>query len=428
MSKSKMLSFYESLLTAAGLIVTPDGYVSIRTSKESKPLTLKGRRLALPTAEHLASFNRDSVVIFHPLTENIMRGESEVFERFRIALNGRLNVVIGTIMHVLLELSTSPDDQHKLTPEQTEFLSKAKNADAKTVEALKKIIGSISASQQQKLFVSMFIKRGGTVGDKRFSRVGVVHFPFYTDLKKAEPEFHGVKLRVKDRDTLLGLLDYILPEQDIAGVYNRGSNSSIAPSLEALMLSVLAVAAPLNDLLARFDNILPDSLTIDADWVETLNNLDALLPEIRSVPMQAGNEGALPGTEAAATAPTAPAVASFATPGVTLAAQRTATVAPWTTAPMPASAPAPVVRTASGGTDFESLVRTSPGLQQAIGWSGSHGWNAGVAWQQAPTQQRASLSNPSAPPSGYGTQQWGQPQQSSWGGSTGSWGQSNVRL
>lgn len=448
---SKMLKFYESLLAAAGLIVTSDGCVSIKTSKDSKPLTLKGKRLVLPTADHLRTSDRDSKVVFHPLTENVMRGESEVFERFRMAINGRMNVVIGTVVHCLLQLGTSQAEQHKLTPEQSEFLSKVKNADEKTLAALKKVMDSVSASQHQKLFVSMFIKRGGTVGDKRYSRVGVVHFPFYNDLKKAEPEFHGVKLRVKDREALIGLLDYILPEQDIAGVYNRGSNSTIAPSLDALMQSVMAIAAPLNDLITRFEGVLPENLLIDADWVETLGNLDILLPEIRAVPMQAGNEGVVPGQEGAVAAAAESTVAGPASthfgsvastsggPGVSFGVQRPATtfgaVAPAPAVAGFAQAPAstPVARGPGGGSDFEALLRSNTKLQQAVGFGASHGWNPGQSWQQVPSgPQRASLSNPAGPTQQWGNQgTWGQQQNNGWGnqGGGGGWGgQSNVRL
>jgi hypothetical protein len=410
---SKMLPFYESILGAAGLIVTADGCVSVQTSKEPKPMTLKGKRLVLPTKEHQANPNPEAKILFHPLVENVMRGESEVFERFRLAINSRLNVVIGSIVTMLLTLGTSQAEQHKLTPEQSEFLSKVKNADEKTLLALKKIMDTLPAAAHQKLFVSIFMKRGGTVGDKRYSRVGVVHFPFYNDLKKSEGELHGVKLRVKDREALVGLLDYILPEQDIPGVYNRGSNSTIAPSIDAIMQSVRAVAAPLNDLLSRFEGVLPDNLLIESAWSEQLDNLDEMLSEIRATPMQAGNEGAVAAEAAVASKNTAPGV-SFGTVKP-VEQQRTQPAVTWgSTAPQPASSPAPV-RGAGGGTDFESLVRSKPALQQAVGWGGSHGWNPGAAWQQAP--QRASLSNPSAPVQqtwGGGGNQWA---------SGGGWGQ-----
>jgi hypothetical protein len=223
-------------------------------------------------------------------------------------------------------------------------------------------------------------------------------------------------------------------------VYNRGSNSTIAPSIEALLLTVKAIAAPLNDLISRFEGILPENLLVNADWVDQLENLDELLPEIRSTPMQAGNEGTVPGTEAekqqqvtqTQTAFNAPAGASTqGAAGVTLAAQRPATPPPatpgWPAAQpsVPASSSAPV-RTATGGTDFEALVRSKPALQQAVGYGSSHGWNPGQAWQPQPPQ-RASLSNPVGPvgnPGWGGGNQWGgQPQQQQWGQQAGSWNQ-----
>lgn len=409
---NKMLKFYESLAEAAGIAVTEDGCLSIKTSKEVKPMTIKGQRLVLPTKEHLANPDREHRIIFHPLSENVLRGESIVFERFRNALNARLNVVIGTILYQLLQLGTSPAEHANLNPEQSEFLSKVKNADEKTLNAFKKIVDSVSPTQQNKLFVSIFIKRGGTVGEKRHARVGVVHFPFYNELKKGEPELYGVKLRVKDRESIVGLLDYILPNQDISGVYNKGSDSNIAPSLEALMRGVMSVAGPLNDLIDRFDGIIPANLLIASDWVDTFENLDVLLPEIRSVPMQAGNEGALPGQEGqTAVVATGTPNSVSATPGVSFAQARPAVT--WGGAPTATPVPAQATpRTATGGTDFEALLRGSPVLQQAVGFGSSHGWNPGASWQPTQTAvQRASLSNPSAPVNNNwatgGGNQWG---------------------
>ena len=50
-----MLQFYQSILTLAGMVVNKDGTVSIVDHEEGKntPMTIKGRRLVIPTKEQI---------------------------------------------------------------------------------------------------------------------------------------------------------------------------------------------------------------------------------------------------------------------------------------------------------------------------------------------------------------------------------------
>ena len=365
----KILDLYESILSTAGMVVTSDGFVKMKLGESTKPATIKGKSLVMPTEDQLKNPDWDKRVVFHPLFENIMRPESDVLALYRQAANIRVNVTVGTLAAFLMRLATSPAEHGKLTPDQSEFLSKLKHADDKTMQALKRLMEVAPVSQPQKSFVHIYLKKTGSVAGKRYSRVGVVTFPLYNELKK-EGDVFGVKLRVKDRETLQALMEYIFPGIDEAETYNRGSNSEVAPSIDVMMKTIAAIADPLNGLLELMQSMLDSDdfkdMVFQNDWMETFENLAIMLPQIRSIPMQAGNDGAVkPASEAPAP------VAASPTPAFAPAAIA-APPAPWQAAPRPPvpqqppmapPAARPVV--GKGGADFESFLQSNPAMHAA---------------------------------------------------------------
>ena len=200
----KLLDLYKSMMRTAGLIVTEDNLISAQLTPESVvPVTLKGKRLALPSQAILARLDKSDIVVFHPLMEQVTRGESEILEKYRKLMMMRLNEVVATQMLKLLTLSASVAEHQHLTPDQSEFLTKVKNVDDKTISTFEKVISSMPADQTAKRIVSLFLKKTGSVAGKRYKRVGVVSFPLFEELKKADHDIYGVKCRVKDKEALV---------------------------------------------------------------------------------------------------------------------------------------------------------------------------------------------------------------------------------
>ncbi len=293
----KLLDLYKSIMKTAGLHVTEDNLVSVMLDGVYFPVSVKGQRLALPSQAILARADKSDIMVFHPLNEQVTRGESEVLEKLRKLLMIRFNEVASTVMLKLLNISMSVGEQHMLTPDQSEFLVKVKGVDPKMVKTFEKIIEAMPMDQITRRIITLFLKKTGSVAGKRYKRVGVVNFPLYEDLKKAEDSVYGVKFRVKDKETLIALLEYVFPNIEETGSYNRGSDSDVAANLDALMQSSLAIIQALNSVTETFENVFnknedANELFIECDWQDSFMNLGALINEIRLVPMQAGNEGA----------------------------------------------------------------------------------------------------------------------------------------
>lgn len=295
----KLLEFYQSVLEAVGFTVNSEGFVSIDTSlfspdNPTQPAMVGGKRLVLPTYEQLSSPSTSETIRFHPLRENLMRGESEVSIALRKAVTTRLSYSIVSVMQGLLLLGASPALHAKLTPEQTEFLSIIPDVDTKSVTTFSELFVKTVAPGSTTPIITVYLKDGGEVKGSRFSKAAIVRFPLYDELKEDKKDCMGIDLRKKDKLAFIKLFEYILIGIDQPGSFSRGSNSDQAPYFEALMNAFVAVSSKIDITLRDFGDHIEgsDFLRIDPEWVETLNELGTLSLEIQKIPMQSGNEGA----------------------------------------------------------------------------------------------------------------------------------------
>lgn len=353
---SKLLKTYEEILEFVGCSADLKGNVYVNVVGHKDPLTLDGLRVCLPTEEQLASANPSEKIIFHPLRENLAGGESKVVSKLRSVLKVRMNYVIGVLATNLMHLAASPDLHKQLSPDQLELVIALKDADDKTAKALTQMIVAGTKLKADKLFVDLFLNRGESIRGQRYSRVGIISFPFLKDLDADPERLYGVKWpRAKDRETVKKLFLFMFPNADQTDEYSEGSVSRTAPFLDAMLQSALRVAAPINDLLEMYGSFIDDAdaLKFPAEWVDVFYELESLSGEIRRTPAQAGNDGHQPAQQAQT--PTH----SYVVPP-----------APNTPVPMqnygqPAQIAPPVqapVVNKSGKVDFRAIQNSAPGL------------------------------------------------------------------
>jgi hypothetical protein len=347
----KLNQVYSSILLFSGMKADENGYISSNLNDKVEPAFIDGLRLVLPTKYHLGNFEPKEKMIFHPFTENILRGESVVIEKLKKAINIKLNFTIGAVAQSLLNLVASPEQHGNLTSEQSEILTIVKDADEKSVtDFISQMVSGIR-NDAERLFVNIYLKRGGNFQGKRYSRVGIVSFPFYEKLKNQEI----TKIRVKDREPYKQLFQFMFPNLDGPEEYNFGSESHVAPYLEALLRSAANVASRINDLCIIYKDYIDqaESLMFDADWLEDFRDLNALVPEIRKVPVQNGNDGSLDTNEKVQAVPQVQQVQNPYQPVQQPQMQQQY---------QPQVQP---VKTTKRGLDFKSVMQNSPGVQMA---------------------------------------------------------------
>ena len=289
----KIVDFYKAILSIGFMSADNEGLVSAEIAGSSVPVTVGSKRLVLPNRENLANPNKDGMVLFHPLNENLMRGESEVMVKFRTNVNLRMNYSIGIILQELIGLATSPGITAE--PNQLELLALLKDADEKTLVAYQQVLKAMPQGNAEKCFVHFFVKKNAVINEVNHRRGIIVTFPLYQELCNNETGAYGVKLRKKDHASLKAVLEHIFPKIGKKDAYSRGSHSDTAPTLDALLLAVLAVCSNINVLVDDYGNVLDriKEFHYDDEWVPVLDNLNQFANELRLVPMQNGNEGSV---------------------------------------------------------------------------------------------------------------------------------------
>ena len=317
-----LVDLYTSMAKVAHWVVDKEGYISRIRGPEKKPVFALNKRLVMPTDEQLTTDGSETT-IFHPLYEYLTRGESEVMSEFRRAMSDRFHMSFLALASELLTIASSQPMHALLSPEQSEFLSFVPDADQTMLDTFAKLCDAMPEDQNQKVFCSIFLRRGGVIDGKSFNRVAIVSFPLYKQLiedgeareaemaarkarakgdnKKKETlppvpnATYGVEMRAKDREAFIKLFEYMLPGIDVQDRYSVGSDSDIAPFTSALMHAAEKLGGPLNDLVARFENRLPEAacivLKVEDKWSPEFINLSKWQVEIRKTPPQAGNEG-----------------------------------------------------------------------------------------------------------------------------------------
>lgn len=300
----EVLDVYRSLIRACGLKYSEDGFIQQVKDGKTLPFMVKGRPLALPIDARLRAGGSE-VTIFHPLVSNVMTTkETPVMAEYRVQLLFFINKAITIMMNRLIHYTSVKSEHPKFSPEQAGLLSITSNADEKMSGDTSTIITKIASTHLTKhtsSWVSMYVKSRGEVdvddgkGGKTkqmFNRVGVVTFPIYKELKNDKIDtICGVKITNKLRKMWIAVIEYILPNIDKEGYYNRGSNSTSAAYLEAMLKSIIAVGSEMNEVAERFESLDPrfTDCIIDSDWVIPFQDIDGLYKKARLIPLQDGN-------------------------------------------------------------------------------------------------------------------------------------------
>ena len=294
MSQEKLVDFYKGILNFASLVSDDKGYISLKMDEKIIPRSIDNERLVLPTAENLRGFEPGKMVVFHPLSESIMLGESKVLKNYKSALLWRLNYVTGMVVNALLHIVGSPAMHSKLNDEQRQLLLAVNDGDAKTSQDFSSWMVKRASEAPDSMFISIYLRRSGVVYGKKFSRAGIATFPFYQEISNGRIE----KLRVKDHPVIAGVFKYIFSNIEDKEAYNFGSNSQVAPFLEALLMTAASISTALNDVISLFEEHMtlfvddPSTLMLDLNWTE-IGSIDSLQSLVRLIPAQKGNEGSV---------------------------------------------------------------------------------------------------------------------------------------
>lgn len=352
---SKLYVLYEQILNYCGVKVNKDGTTQIMLGDKNKDCTINNKQLKMPYEACLKAFNSDTDIIFHPFQEHINRGESDVLKKLKQLLNIKLNLVVIDVVDQLMSILASPAIHAKLNPQQRELIKSQPAMDSATHAKAVAWMVNAYAENPTGAFVNIYLKKSGSIGGVKHSRVGVVSFPVYEQLKAKE------KLSTYEK-SFIQLLNFIFPgSEEGTEDFHGFSDSTIAPWIQCLLNTGYNLSSRLEEIKELYGDFCSFNKEVffNHDWFENLQCLENYEKEILLIPSQRGNEGSVTET----TSPVSTA-ASAAT---------TAASAPIrTTAPVPVAAATPVQTTAPTQTAVPNpayqFVQPLPGTPaQAVG-------------------------------------------------------------
>lgn len=292
----ELIDFYEQLLkglsiedlSGAGLLS------SVFDPEKPQAVTVGGKRLTLPLKDVLREGKKEDQIIFHPLSENVTRGESDVIKALRDYIQWRCLSVTVQLAEELGRVAASPSEHKKLGPKASKFLQQLPDFDAKTNTALGNLIKRVSPDPERRV-VSITLRQGSKSKDDGAIRSAQVSFPLLEDLATDGLEVFGMNMPSKKAKARLHkLFEIILGDEETRATFNYGSANSAAPYLHALLTTYSRIAAQLNKVVETHAKLLGESLVeklhTPLDWVVGLEEFGKLRA---MVPPQSGNEGSI---------------------------------------------------------------------------------------------------------------------------------------
>lgn len=258
---NKLLALYKDILHSLDLTFDEQGLATRVDEDGSTPIMVERKRLALPHTELLRSSPWDNVVAFHPLSENVMMGESPVLKHLKSMINLKLTSSVSKLFVSLIEIAADTDSHSRLTSKQKQLLKEI-DVDAKSVAAAVSVIDRVDMTKNK--MVNIYLRRGGKLEGKPYQRVAVVSFPimdWFDPLEIETKDEQGkVKkhyqiferdLRKRDKEAFISFFKWLFPEEMISS-FSVGSNSSVAPYFDALMKAFIRVTNRLNEIAEIF--------------------------------------------------------------------------------------------------------------------------------------------------------------------------------
>ncbi len=290
----KIRDLYKSILEAVGATINDEGLISMLVpDSDPVPMQVSDKRLAMPHDKLLnqGAFNSDGgLIAFHPMCENVVLETSPVLEALEKAMLFRLTYILRELIMQLTAVAADSKQHKKLKMAAHGLLSALPTADEKTRDAFIKVMENTSVIGTKKL-ISLYTRKGGTYAGEKVSRLGRFFPSIIDQLDEKERTLLGVNLRKADVAAFPALLQYLLPDFRDPDQYAAPSNSQVAPTFQALVKTYAKVAKQLNKVVALHADHLSnaDSLTIDVEWLDAVQDLSKYR---ELIPVLPGNDGA----------------------------------------------------------------------------------------------------------------------------------------
>lgn len=305
--KQKLNQFYAQLLaTVSHFPDDEDGSISAETNGTRLKPKIDDKLIYMPRDDVLRS-GTDDIVVFHPLSEQITRGESEVFKYFKRIALVKLISSFTVLGHGLLQLQDHPVLQRKMTSDQTDIIKGITASDKSSgMNWVKLCLMQLkdAPNRTDTWPIDIHMRRNGKYKDKAYRRVAVVRFPLFERIFAGEnivKDDSTNMFRSKDQKTFQEIAKAIFPTIDDLGSeeYNSGYDDTLGPFTVCFLKSFKKLADRINfvteTMMEHLSTIGVDSklILIDTEVLKVIDSedLSELAAAAKSVPALKYNMG-----------------------------------------------------------------------------------------------------------------------------------------
>lgn len=287
-----MTEAYRLLLASIDVVPQSDDLLVQDIDDMKTQVMVEGKPLALPTDKIVNNYS-DSMVVFHPLCENLLLGESPVLQELRdLIMESVNNLIIQTIDSILM--IAIDDNFEDLTPNQVEFMRCTAGADATTLKNWRSVARRIDARSSANRIVTIFLKRGSLYKGSKCKRVANVNFNLYNKLSENTVTLLGAKVRKSDLKVFRAIFEAIFKHiEDDDESYSAGTDSLIAPYFTVLVESYYKVLKDINSvtwlLRKPMEKVSGRKLHVNDDFMSHLDNLQQYRDVLPVMPLNDGD-------------------------------------------------------------------------------------------------------------------------------------------
>ena len=307
-----LIEFYKRVLENVGYVIDKEDYVYIPAHGKKELVTIAGKSMVLPTMDQIESLyvkTEDgkyelSKIPFNPLSEDVIKGDSESIKKLKSCIEYRLSHSIFAIGELLITLASEPKLQKNISTDLELFLANLTKAisqgqrggvaDDKSIEKWTNIYANMITNHINSF--TIYLKKKGNIDGITYTRVATITSNILDELDEhlnnlkdaTSYKVSGVTLRKKDVIVFKEVFKYILENLNKNNVISVGSNDSESPTFISLFTLYLNIAKRNNTLLEYLKNInveYYDSYYIqDLLDVKDLENIKRFKTELLDIP------------------------------------------------------------------------------------------------------------------------------------------------
>lgn len=283
---------YRQLLASINVTPQSDDLLVQDVDGLQTQVMIDSKPVALPT-EAIVNNYSDSIVVFHPLCENVLLGESPVIQEFRNLIMEFLNDYVLQLVDSILSIAVDEELISELTPKQVEFIRCAAGADSTSLKNWRSVVRRADTRGSSNRVLTIFLKRGGTYKGGKHKRVANVNFNIMTPIDNGDLTLFGAKVRKSDVKLYGRILNEIFDEISEDDGYSAASDSLTAPYFDSLIKAYHNVLRDLNSvawlLRKPIEQTTGRKMHVNDDFMDAFKDLTTYRDVLPTMPMNDGD-------------------------------------------------------------------------------------------------------------------------------------------